>query len=54
MYATVPEDPTTAFFLNLHTHVDVPEVTVFYQELNTPDVTVFKNVTAEGYDYHGL
>lgn len=54
MYATIPEDPSYAFFLNLHTHTDVGKVTVFYQELNSPDPTVFKNVTAESYDYYGL
>ena len=54
MYATIPEDPSYAFFLNLHTHTDVGKVDVFYQELHTPDPSVFLNVTAESYDYHGL
>lgn len=27
---------------------------VFYQELHTSDPTVFKNVTAESYDYLGV
>jgi hypothetical protein len=35
MYATIPEDPATAFFLNLHTNPDVSKVIVYYQELNT-------------------
>ena len=35
MYATVPQNPEEAFFLNLHTHVDVSNVTVYYQEVHT-------------------
>lgn len=31
MYATIPEDPSYAFFLNLHTHKDVKNVIVYYQ-----------------------
>lgn len=31
IYATIPENPEEAFFLNLHTHEDVSDVTVFYQ-----------------------
>jgi hypothetical protein len=31
MYATIPEDPSYAFFLNLHTHPDVSKVIVYYQ-----------------------
>lgn len=54
MYATIPEDPGYAFFLNLHTHQDVDKVIVFYQELNSPDPTSFLNITAETYPYHGL
>lgn len=54
MYATIPEDPSYAFFLNLHTHTGVGKVTVFYQKLNTDDPTFFYNVTAESYDYKGL
>lgn len=54
MYATIPEDPGYAFFLNLHTHKDVDKVIVFYQELNSPDPTSFMNITAETYPYHGL
>ena len=34
LYATVPEDPSYAFFLNIHTHKEVGQVTVFYQELD--------------------
>ena len=49
MYATIPEDPGYAFFLNLHTHKDVDKVIVFYQELNSPDPTSFMNITAETY-----
>jgi len=54
MYATIPEDPSYAFFLNLHTHKDVAKVQVFYQELYTSEPTVFLNVTAESYEYLGL
>ena len=54
LYATVPEDPSYAFFLNLHTHQDVDKVIVYYQELHTSDPTAFKQVTAESYDYLGL
>lgn len=54
MYATIPEDPSEAFFLNLHTHTDVNKVIVFYQELNTQDPIEFLNVTAETYEYKGL
>ncbi len=35
MYATVPQNPEEAYFLNLHTHVDVSNVTVYYQEVHT-------------------
>lgn len=31
MYTTVPENPEEAFFLNVHTHIDVKQITVFYQ-----------------------
>ena len=51
MYTTIPEDPTEAFFLNLHTHVDVKKVIVSYQELVNDDPTRFINVTAETYEY---
>ena len=54
LYATVPEDPSYAFFLNLHTHPNAGEVTVFYQEMDTPDPEKFLNVTAVSYEYHGL
>lgn len=54
MYATIPEDPATAFFLNLHTNPDVSKLIVYYQELNTEDPTSFLNVTAETYEYKGL
>ena len=54
MYATVPEDPSYAFFLNLHTHTEVDKVVVFYQELHTTDPTIFANVTAVTYNYLGL
>jgi hypothetical protein len=32
VYATIPEDPTTAFFLNMHTYPDIKsDVVVYYQ-----------------------
>jgi hypothetical protein len=31
MYTTVPENPEEAFFLNVHTHIDVKNVVVFYK-----------------------
>lgn len=54
VYATVPEDPHQAFFLNIHTHTDVEEVIVFYQEFNAKDPTKFMNVTAKTFHYEGL
>lgn len=33
MYATIPSDAAHDFFLNVHTHVDVHNVTIFYREL---------------------
>jgi hypothetical protein len=46
MYTTIPENPSEAVFLNLHTHVDVNSVEVYYQELLTSNVTDFKKVNA--------
>ena len=54
MYATIPEDPSYAFFLNLHTHPNAGPVTVFYQELDTTDPDTFLNVSAVSYNYEGL
>ena len=54
MYTTIPENPSEAIFLNLHTHVDVKSVDVYYQELLTPNVTDFKKVTADFFPYEGL
>lgn len=54
LYATIPEDPAHAFFLNVHTHEDVSNVVVYYREVNSPNVTDFLIVNAESYEYHGL
>ena len=54
VYATVPQDPEVAFFLNVHTHTDVKELIVSYRELNSSDVTSFINVTASTIYYEGL
>lgn len=54
MYTTVPENPEEAFFLNVHTHVDVQSVIVSYRELNSTDVMSFTNVTASTINYEGL
>jgi hypothetical protein len=54
VYATVPENPEEAFFLNIHTHVDVKEVTVYYRELDSPDPNDFRSVVADSLEYEGL
>ena len=54
MYTTIPENPSEAIFLNLHTHVDVKSVDVYYQELLTPNITDIKKVTADFFPYEGL
>jgi len=56
IYTTVPEDTATAFFLNVHTHVDVKEITVFYQERESyekvgPDM---KEKQGEMYEFKGV
>ena len=54
MYTTIPENPSQAIFLNLHTHIDVKSVDVYYQELLTENITQFKKVTADYIAYEGL
>lgn len=46
-YVTIPEDPTTAFFFNIHTHANLKgNVTVYYQELNTSTPEIFDSKVA--------
>ena len=54
MYTTLPENPSEAIFLNVHTHVDVKAVEVHYQELYTSNVTEVNKGTAEFFPYEGL
>jgi hypothetical protein len=47
LYATIPEDPTTAFFLNVHTYAGIQtKVKVHYRELFSEQPDRFSEVEA--------
>jgi len=56
IYTTVPEDTATGFFLNVHTHTDVQEITVLYQERESyeTDGPDMKEKKGEMYNFKGV
>lgn len=55
VYATIPEDPTTAFFLNVHTYAGLKTpVKIHYRELFSEQTDNFLTVVAQSYTYSQL
>jgi len=55
IYTTVPEDTATGFFLNVHTHTDVQEITVMYQEKKSYEEGLeMKEKKGEMYNFKGV